>query len=240
MNNSGFYNNIGSVMNDYESYSNKIDNIVLKSNDLGDVTGKILSLIKDRHTYTYGHSKRVTIYSRMMAESLGYNKHDLKILTDGALLHDTGKLAMPLSILNLDRDIKPEEYEIIKLHPFLAAKFLHDSMFNEIRLLVLTHHEKEDGTGYPLKINRDSINENAKILSIADAFDAMTTQRTYNVPMTIEEAMDSLIIKSKQKYVLEDNHYYLKQQFNEPLAHQFIKTIKSNINEIEEIIHKKY
>jgi HD-GYP domain-containing protein (c-di-GMP phosphodiesterase class II) len=138
---------------------------------------------KDR--YTHGHVRRVASYAVMIGKELGLASVELRNLALGAQLHDVGKISVPDSVLGKPSKLTPEEFEVIKMHVergFEIAKSVKalDGAAEAIRL----HHERWDGTGYPLGLAGEAIPLHARIVSVADAFDAMTSGRVYQPAVT--------------------------------------------------------
>jgi len=131
--------------------------------------------------YTFHHSIGTSFFSALIGNELGYSKEQLKELVLGSLLHDLGKGLIPLKILNKPGKLDPHEFDEVKKHPFLGYKILKEnSDFNEDVLAIpLQHHERKDGNGYPLMLREEAIHPYAKIVSIADMFSALTTDRVY-------------------------------------------------------------
>ena len=143
---------------------------------------------KDR--YTRGHSARVARYAVGIAEEMVLPRDQVERIRIGAELHDIGKIAIDESIINARSKLTDEQFEVIKQHPDLGVKILKPIHFlAPILPIVRHHHERYDGRGYPDKLVGEAIPLEARILNLADAFDAMTTQRPYNKPRTIEGAL---------------------------------------------------
>jgi response regulator RpfG family c-di-GMP phosphodiesterase len=129
--------------------------------------------------YTAGHSDRVTVYARITAEQLGESKERVAMITQAGMLHDIGKLGCHAN-LNKPGKLTDEEYEIFKLHPTFGKEILEPITFLQPLIPgVHLHHERWDGQGYPLGLKGDEIPMIARILSVADAYDAMTSSRAY-------------------------------------------------------------
>ncbi|MBN1152791.1 MAG: diguanylate cyclase [Dehalococcoidia bacterium] len=143
--------------------------------------------------YTYGHSRKVNIYSVVLAEALGLPSDEVSRISTSALLHDIGKIGVPDSILNKRGSLNEDEWESIKSHPRLGANIVgnvHDlapCVGN-----ILYHHEKWDGSGYPEGLRGKSIPLGARILSIADAFAAMASARPYRESLADDQALERL------------------------------------------------
>ncbi|MDP4093199.1 MAG: HD domain-containing response regulator [Bacillota bacterium] len=166
--------------------------------------------------YTRGHSDRVAEYAVELGrcfDKLGEN--DLHILKVGGIFHDIGKIGTTDDILLADRKLSREEFEEIEKHPVTGANILSAlSMFSDIVPLVMYHHERIDGTGYPKGLKDGEIPFLARILSIADAFDAMTTNRAYRRKMSVEDAINQLVKGAGT-------------QFDSEIVDVFIKLLKS-------------
>ena len=149
--------------------------------------------IEAKDIYTRGHSERVAEYSRMIAEKMGIRDQELEIFYYGALLHDVGKLVVRKSVLNKPSKLSNEEYAEIKRHPGLGAQIVKDIEFLAPAVdSVLYHHERLDGTGYPAGLSGDLIPEWARIMGVADTYDAMTSTRAYRGASNPEEAIAEL------------------------------------------------
>ena len=136
--------------------------------------------IDAKDKYTNGHSTRVAEYSVMIAKRMGYEGAKLEQLEFAALLHDIGKIGVPREIINKPTRLTDEEYEIIKTHPGTGANILKEvTEMPDIIIGARWHHERFDGKGYPDKLAGFDIPEIARIIGVADAYDAMTSKRSY-------------------------------------------------------------
>lgn len=167
-----------------------LDNI-LKNKDM------LVSLIdiKSMDNYTYQHSVNVAILSLIIGISLKLSKPNLITLCSGALLHDMGKVFIPKTILNKPSSLTKKEYEIIKKHPRLGYEYLktNSEIKTSILLISLQHHERVDGTGYPYGLTGDKIHYLSKIVSIADVYDALTSDRTYRKALSASDALEYIM-----------------------------------------------
>lgn len=146
-----------------------------------------------RDSETAGHSKRVCMYSLEMAQRLGCSGTDFKVLRQGALLHDIGKLAIPDAILWKPGPLTPEEWVIMKTHVNIGHQLVRDIPFlNSAAELILTHHERHDGAGYPRGLAGAEIPLCARIFAVADTFDAMTSLRPYHQPIPLAVAVEQV------------------------------------------------
>jgi diguanylate cyclase (GGDEF)-like protein/putative nucleotidyltransferase with HDIG domain len=155
---------------------------------------------KDHHTY--GHSKKVSRYSTEIAEAMGYSKEGVQRIRAAALLHDIGKIGIPDVLLMKQSSLTQDDWEIIHAHPTLGVSILkHVDSLKDCLAAIQYHHERWDGTGYPAGLKGDNIPLDARILAVADSFDAMTSQRPYrNLPATVEQALDELICCSGTQF----------------------------------------
>ena len=145
--------------------------------------------------YTYTHSLNVDIYSVILGIALGMTDEELKKLSQAALLHDIGKTCLPVEILNKPGKLTPEEYEEIQKHCRYGYNLLKNNpdISSVTRNAILSHHENENGTGYPRQLSGDKIHKFAKIIHIADVYDALTTKRVYKDAMNPSEALEYLM-----------------------------------------------
>lgn len=140
-----------------------------------------LSQLKAGDDYTFDHSLRVSILATMIGKWMGYNKEQLSELAQAALLFDIGKLKIPDFVLNKPNKTREEEFEIVKKHAQFGYSILLKTkgVTNNIKYSALQHHERIDGSGYPLRLKAGQIHEFAKIIMVCDIFDAMTNVRPY-------------------------------------------------------------
>ncbi|BFU79022.1 hypothetical protein ALC152_22370 [Arcobacter sp. 15-2] len=150
----------------------------------------LVNLIEQRDFYTAGHSYRVSHYSTVIAEAMDFKSEDINMLQQIGLLHDIGKISIPDSILLKPGKLTKQEFDIIKCHTTLGYDVVSKiPMFKDFANIILSHHERYDGTGYPNGLKGDEIPPLASVLSIADSFDAMTSRRIYNQRKTAQEAL---------------------------------------------------
>lgn len=136
--------------------------------------------VEVKDIYTKGHSDRVSAYSLLIGEKLNLSQEEMKTLKIGALFHDIGKIGIPDGILLKTDKLTEDEYSEIKNHPSIGAHILSDaSIFADIIPIVKHHHERYDGRGYPGKLSGNNIPLLARIVAVADTFDAMTSKRSY-------------------------------------------------------------
>ena len=136
--------------------------------------------IDAKDEYTNGHSTRVAEYSRMIAKRMGKTEQEQQDIYYMGLLHDIGKIGIPDQIINKTTRLSDEEYTTIKAHPLIGADILKNiSEFPDIATGARWHHEHYDGSGYPDGLKGEDIPENARIIAVADAYDAMASKRSY-------------------------------------------------------------
>jgi putative nucleotidyltransferase with HDIG domain len=154
-----------------------------------------------RDPYTAGHSLRVAAYACAIARELGLAPKECEMIRTTAQLHDIGKIGIPDVILQKAGRLSPEEFGLIKLHPQIGRKILEKiSRFADLLPGVELHHENFDGTGYPYKLAGTRIPMDARIVRVADAFDAMTSTRSYRNGMPLAKAVDELVKYSGTHY----------------------------------------
>ncbi len=153
----------------------------------------LAAAIDAKDPYTHGHSTRVADYALATARQLEMSATDLEVMQTAAYLHDIGKIGIPEPILTKPGKLTEDEYDIIKTHPEISARILAPVDFHgEVISIVRHHHERIDGAGYPDQVLGKSIPLPARILAVADAYDAMTSARPYRPPMNPEHAQAEL------------------------------------------------
>lgn len=157
------------------------------------VVRTLVSAIDSRDRYTCGHSERVALFAKRLAAALGLNQNSQDRIYLAGLLHDLGKIGVSDAVLNKEGSLTPEEFDEIKRHPQLGWNILHGiDQFASILPAVLHHHERMDGGGYPAGLTSYEIPFDARLLAVVDAFDAMTSDRTYRQGMPVEKALELL------------------------------------------------
>jgi putative two-component system response regulator len=142
---------------------------------------------------TAAHLKRMAFYTKIIADNLGLDRQTSEMLEAAAPMHDIGKIGVPDSILLKPAKLTPDEFRIMQQHPGIGARILADAtspMLKQAHEIALYHHEKWDGTGYPKKIKGEQIPLSARIVALADVFDALTQKRVYKPAFSIEKSMD--------------------------------------------------
>lgn len=210
------------VINDNDLNDNK-----LKDNALYDSIQNWKQDVKNKDEYTLGHLDRVSDISVLIGKKMGLTEEELKTLKVGSFLHDIGKIEIPDSILLKDSKLTDEEYSKMKMHTVIGAKLLEkDNMFNNIIPIVKYHHERYDGKGYPENLQGEQIPLLARITSIADAFDAMSSKRAYNTVMDLDTI----------KQQLKNNR---GTQFDPIATDAFLDVLENDLESIKNIQNKK-
>lgn len=153
----------------------------------------LVNIIEKRDSYTAGHTQRVAKYSLLIAQEMGFNDEKLDDLYRACMLHDIGKISTPDSILLKPGRLTALEYEIIKEHVVVSYELLSEvDIYKNIAEIVRHHHEHYDGSGYPKGLKGDEIPILSQIMTVADAFDAMTTNRIYKTRKSVDIALKEL------------------------------------------------
>jgi len=178
----------------------------------------LISIINSKDKYTYRHIERVVIYCGLIADKLNLSLYEKKMLKYGAYLHDIGKINMPQEVLNKKMPLTNEEWALLKQHPTFGVEIISPvkSLADAIPV-ILYHHERFDGKGYPENLLGENIPHLARILTVADSFDAMTSNRPYGIAKTFNEGIEELKICSST-------------QFDPMIVEIFIDILKSKNN----------
>lgn len=179
-----FQNSINMVINriaPIDTYSLLMNTVNIFSSNLTTIgVFDMLHSMREYDDVTYHHSMSVGIICNIFGKWLGFSKEDTEVLTLAGLLHDTGKVMMPDFIIKKPERLSIAEYEIIKTHPFQGYNQLKaEDIDDRIKNAALMHHERCDGSGYPSRLLSNEIDDFAKIVAIADVYDAMTSSRSY-------------------------------------------------------------
>jgi len=151
------------------------------------------SAIEAKDPYTKGHSERVGEYSKKLALKLGFDREKAESLYWAGILHDIGKIAIPIDILTKPGKLTDEEFEKIKVHPVISYKICESlNTLKQVLPAVKHHHERYDGKGYPNGLKGEEIPYEARIMAVTDSFDAMTSDRSYRKAMPKEKAIEIL------------------------------------------------
>jgi HD-GYP domain-containing protein (c-di-GMP phosphodiesterase class II) len=205
--------------------------------------GTTLNLLelKEYDDYTYTHSINVCLVSILFAKKLSYNAKGLKVVGIGALLHDIGKMLVPKEILNKPGPLTNEEFAIMKKHPVYSYELVksQSSFGSLIEKVVLLHHEKYTGKGYPFGIRGEQIGEVAQILSLSDVFDAITSERSYKLARPYWFALNEIKKDSGVSFVprlaqtfIQDMPKYLTEEAIFPVG----TFVLLNTGEVAEVV----
>jgi putative nucleotidyltransferase with HDIG domain len=149
--------------------------------------------IDAKDQYTQGHSQKVSAYAALLAEAVGLSEAEVEEIRLGAVLHDVGKVGIPEQILNKSGPLNPEEWESMKTHVTYGGRLLEPLRpLARIRQMVFHHHEFFDGSGYPDALSGKDIPLGARIVTIADSYDTITSDRSYKKGRTAEQALSEL------------------------------------------------
>jgi putative two-component system response regulator len=200
------------TLKEYQSrLKEKIENQTkeIRKLSLGAIEALVIALeAKDK--YTAGHSRRVTDISMVIGQEMKLSAPELEDIRWGSLLHDVGKIAVNQMILNKPGDLNKEEYEHVMVHAYVGAGIVRPVVNDNVVRIVEHHHDHYDGSGLNQNISGKSISLGARILAVADAFDAMTSERPYRQALSIE-------------YSLEEIRKHSGSQFDPEIAALFLK-----------------
>jgi len=182
----------------------------------------LVSTVEAKDPYTYGHSRKVNTYAVALAEAIDLSPEEVSRVSTAALLHDIGKIGIPDKVLNKKGKLNREDWELIKTHPRLGA-IIVGNVPNLVPCVssILHHHERWDGSGYPEGLNGEEISIEARILAIADSFEAMSSARPYRPALCSEK-------------VLKELRHGAGSQFDPELVEVFIDLIKAGFPERRE------
>lgn len=177
-----------------KSFDLMIKKILLEEGKTKEVyLGIIATLAKALETkdaYTLGHTERVTEYAVKIAQHMGLKADDIEVIHKAALIHDIGKIGIKSEILNKKETLNEEDWKVIKTHPIMGINILSPmKILGNMLPIIRYHHERYDGAGYPEGLSREDIPLGARILSVADSYDAMTSDRPYHERFPIEQAI---------------------------------------------------
>jgi putative nucleotidyltransferase with HDIG domain len=176
----------------------------------------VLSFIETKDNYTKAHCERVTVYASLIAADIGFSQEKIQKIYEAGLLHDIGKIGIENKILTKTGKLNSEEFNIMKRHVQISTNLLSKELFSDIIPIIEAHHEKYDGTGYPKGLKGENIPLEARILTLADSFDAMTTDRIYNKKKNMIEAVKEI-------------RRCMGTQFDPELSKVFINLLLTNI-----------
>lgn len=181
-----------------------------------DTIKSLAKALEAKDNYTKGHSDRVTNYAVGIAYKLSLPEKEIELLREICVLHDVGKIGIPEDILNKKEPLTKEDWQVIRKHPEIGESILRPIEFLRLGLSIVSdHHERWDGAGYPKGLKKDEISILAAIVAVADAYDAMTSDRPYRKAMTKEKAIS----------ILNENKNI---QFNAKVVDTFVEYLKEN------------
>lgn len=179
----------------------------------------ILNTLYQKDAKSEIHSRSVSLLSENIAIACKMNRQEISEVKTAGLLHDIGKILVPKNIINKKGKLNYDEFEVMKTHPEIGFRILNSSQeMRSISNIVLNHHEKWDGTGYPIGVKGENIPKTARIIAVADTFDAMTTERSYRQKVSKKDALKEIL-------------KYSGTQFDP----EIVKIFKANFEEITKI-----
>ncbi|MDI6792003.1 MAG: HD-GYP domain-containing protein [bacterium] len=189
--------------------------------------------MKSFEEYTFVHSINVCLISILVGIEMGYTESDLKKLAGGALFHDIGRLKLPKELLDCSRSLTPKELSEIKQHPIYGLEIIKDDEIDEIsRVIILQHHERNNGQGYPYGLKGTEIHPAAVICGLADVYDALTSKRPYRNALMPYEAMKHIVIASADNFRPEITGCFLRSLSIYPMG----SLVKLNTGEIGRVV----
>lgn len=201
----------GSSKEDIQKSAITITNTLVSSLDYSKAVSISLDSLKVSDEYTFKHCVDVGAMSMVIARKLGESNKFIKDIALAGVLHDLGKSKIPLDILNKPGKLTDEEWSIMKKHSTYSYQMIKDidTISNEIKRAVLEHHENVDGTGYPLGLTGDKICKMAKIITIADVYDALVTERPYKKAKSPADALE-IIMGMSNKFDIDILQVFIK------------------------------
>ncbi|MFH2134492.1 MAG: HD-GYP domain-containing protein [Pseudomonadota bacterium] len=177
-------------------------------------------IVEARDPYTGGHLWRVSQFSKLLAQEAGLSQRDIALCEVGGFLHDLGKVGVSDAILNKPDRLTDGEYAVIKTHPSVGGRLLSNHPLADLAYeAVVGHHERPDGNGYPNGLAGEVIPEVARIVSIADAFDAMTSTRAYRKGMPMEKAFSIIGEETGRQFDAKLAKHFLSLSKTSQLSH---------------------
>lgn len=200
-----------------------------------DMVETLIGVIETRDNFTGGHSVKVCEYSVKLAQKLGYDEDKVANIMKASILHDIGKMGIPDNILLKPGALSSEEYNTIMNHPEIGCRILTKVKgLEDVLPMILYHHERIDGTGYPFGLEGDKIPDGAKIIAIADSYDAMTSNRPYRKALVKKEAKKRLLEGAGTQFDAELVCKFIEIIENDNVAdirnYRYIENIKKNTN----------
>lgn len=198
--NNGTYNVVDS--NNIDSLKNQfLDLYTAAKAGYIESTNALLKAIDAKDHYTLRHSQNVATFAVLLAKAMSMQEHEIQLIKNAGLLHDIGKIGIDEKILTKKESLTSAEFEIIKRHPQIGVNIVKDiNLLSKEIPIILHHHERYDGSGYPHGLRRSEIPIGAKILAISDAFDAMTTDREFKQKLTPHESLQEIIFQKGRQF----------------------------------------
>ncbi|MBU0631695.1 DUF3365 domain-containing protein [bacterium] len=185
----------------YMAYKKISENIQIKISMYEQNIYSLVDVIEKRDSYTAGHTRRVAHYSKLIATEMGFNEEKIDLLYRASMLHDIGKISTPDSVLLKPGQLSPLEFSLIQEHVTTSYEILkHVDIFKDLAEIVRHHHERYDGKGYPQGLSGAETPLLSYIMSLADAFDAMTTDRIYKGKKIVAEALKDITELSGKQF----------------------------------------
>ena len=192
------YSNTESVH--FADAADSIAGDLMQSIEENDAIAVDIGMLKVSDEYTFKHSVDVATISMVIAKKYGMNERQIHEIGISGLLHDVGKSKIPNEVLNKAGRLTDEEFAVMRQHPVLGYRILQGkyNISKDVMMGVLEHHEKIDGTGYPLGLTAEKISPYAKIISVADIYDALVTERPYKEAMTQRDAVERIMAMTNE------------------------------------------
>lgn len=165
------------------------------------IIATLAKALETKDAYTLGHTERVTEYAVKIAQHMGLKADDIEVIHKAALIHDIGKIGIKSEILNKKETLNDDDWKVIKTHPIMGINILSPmKILGNMLPIIRYHHERYDGAGYPEGLTREEIPLGARILSVADSYDAMTSDRPYHERFPIDQAINEIRINSGTQF----------------------------------------
>lgn len=210
--------------------------------NINDLVNVVLNVLDARDPYTFNHSLRVTEIATMIAKSMELPKEQIKTINEAAYLHDIGKIGIPDRVLNKAGRLSTEEMQYMQAHPRIGFNILNRlPLFKNIANIVLNHHERWDGFGYPNGIKGTNIPIESRIIAVSDAFDAITSDRPYRKGQTHEFGVEEILKHKNDQFDPIIVEHFLKQQHTIPRAIDNINadTVPHAFDGHDELMHSR-
>ena len=181
----------------------------------------LVQAVEEKDRYTRGHSERVTAFSVKIAGAMGLHPRQIRMIEYAAVLHDIGKIGIDLAIIQKRGRLTPEEFTVVKNHPLIGERIIRPIGFLTDALpAIAQHHEQYDGSGYPRGLTGERMAPEARILAVADAYDAMITERPYRKPLSKRAAVAELLRCSGSQFDPKVVEHFVELLHNDPEIHR--------------------